>query len=79
MRRDSMPMAKDAGSARHRDENGFLHVMDNPVTREQVAEYYGQEIPNWEALGLIADRIYRMYRPAEELEKAAEAINRLPI
>lgn len=79
MRRDSMPMAKDAGSARHRDENGFLHVMDNPVTREQVAEYYGQEIPNWEALGLAADRIYRMYRPAEELKKAAETINRLPI
>jgi len=74
-----MPMAKDADSARHRDENGFLHVMDNPVTREQVAEYYGHEIPGWEALGLTADRIYRMYRPADELRKAAESINRLPI
>lgn len=79
MKRDSITMAMDAGSARHHDENGFLHVMDNPVTREQVAEYYGHEIPNWEALGLTADRIYRMYRPAEELEKAADTINRLPI
>ena len=79
MRRDRFTLARDAGSARRRDDNGFLHVLDNPVTREQVAEYYGREIPSWEALGLAADRIYRMYRPAEELKKAAETINRLPI
>lgn len=79
MKRDIMAMARDGGSARHRDGNGFLHVLDNPVTREQVAEYYGQEIPDWKALGLEADRVYRMYRPAAELEKAAESINRLPI
>lgn len=67
------------GSARHIDANGFLHVTDNPVTREQVAEYWGAEIPFYRELGLKADKIYRMYRPAEELRAAAPTINRLPI
>ena len=52
MRCDRIRMAKDAASARHKDENGFLHVMDNPISREQVAGYYGNEIVGWQKLGL---------------------------
>lgn len=77
--RDIVTLARDASSARSLDANGFLHVLDNPVTREQVAEYYGSEIPGWEQLGLTPDRIYRLYRPASELRAAAPSINRLPI
>lgn len=78
-RRDSITLNRDAATARNKDENGFLHVLDNPVTREQVAEYWGSEIPGHEELGLEAGKVYRMYRPGEELEKAAASINRLPI
>lgn len=68
-----------APSRRHRDENGFLHVDGCHITREQVAPYYGREIPGWEELGLAPERLYHAYRPAEELEKAAPTINGLPI
>lgn len=66
-------------SARQIDENGFLHVLDNPVSKAQVARYFGAEIPRWRELGLDPDREYMMLRPADELEKAAPTINRLPI
>lgn len=79
MRFDRIRMAKDAASARHKDENGFLHVMDNPISREQVAGYYGNEIVGWQKLGLDPDRLYHLYRPAAELKAAAETFNRLPI
>lgn len=61
------------------DENGFLHVLDNPVSKAQVARYFGAEIPGWQELGLDADGAYMMLRCADELEKAAPTINRLPI
>lgn len=72
-------LALDADSARRVDENGFLHVLDNPVSKAQVARYFGAEIPGWQELGLDKDAAYMMLRPADELEKAAPSINRLPI
>lgn len=68
-----------APSRRHRDENGFLHVDACHITREQVAPYYGREIPGWEALGLDPEKLYHAWRPADELEKAAATVNGLPI
>lgn len=68
-----------APSRRHRDENGFLHVDGCHITREQVAPYYGREIPGWEELGLDPEKLYHAWRPADELEKAAATINGLPI
>ena len=72
-------LALDADSARRVDENGFLHVLDNPVSKAQVARYFGAEIPGWQELGLDPEGAYMMLRPADELEKAASSINRLPI
>jgi hypothetical protein len=69
----------DSQSLRHRDENGYLHVSESPLTKEQVAPYRGDEIPGWEKLGLDPDRVYQVYRPAIELEKAAKTFNGLPI
>ena len=69
----------DAKSARHYDENGFLHVDPCHITKEQVVPYYGREIPGWRELGLEADKIYHVYRPAEELEKAYKTFNGLPL
>ena len=48
------------------DENGYLLVENNPLTKEGVFPYSGAQI------GLEPpDRIFKVYRPAEELQKPA--------
>lgn len=66
-------------SARTIDDNGFLHVTGCAITKEQVAPYFGREIPNWQRLGLNPDSIYKLYRPAAEIKKAIETCNGIPI
>lgn len=73
------PLAFDAGSRRRTDENGFLHVSRSHISREQVTGYLGEEVPGWEALGLDPARLYQVYRPGEELARAAPTCNGLPI
>lgn len=69
----------DAASKRRFDENGFMHVESSHITKEQVAPYRGREIPGWQERGLDPDKIYFGYRPAEELQKAVDTFNGLPI
>lgn len=71
----------DRGSVREKDKNGFLHVKISPLTRVQVAPYYGREIPGYEKLGLDRDKIYYGYRPEEELKKTdtINSVNGIPI
>ena len=68
-------------SVRSIDTNGFLHIKISPFTKEQVAPYYGREIPNWEKLKLDPDKIYYGYRPAEELKKpeTVNSLNGIPV
>lgn len=68
-----------AKSARHKDENGYMHVERSNITKEQIAPYYGDEIAGYEGLGLNPGKVYYMYRPAAELEKAADTFNGLPL
>lgn len=74
-------LAFDRGSVREKDRNGFLHVKISPLTRVQVAPYYGREIPGFEQLGLERDKIYYGYRPEEELKKEStiNSVNGIPI
>ena len=74
-------LAFDKGSVREKDRNGFLHVKISPLTRVQVAPYYGREIPGFEELGLQRDKIYYGYRPEEELKKEStiNSVNGIPI
>lgn len=74
-------LALDKGSVRSVDDNGFLHVRISPLTRVQVAPYYGKEIPGWQKLGLDPDKVYKGYRPESELKKAntVNSINGIPI
>lgn len=74
-------LALDKGSMRSVDENGFLHVKISPLTRVQVAPYYGKEIPGWQSLCLQPDKIYKGYRPESELKKIStvNSINGIPI
>ena len=71
----------DASSVRHFDENGNLHVAISPLTRVQVAPYYGFEVPDWERFGLDPKKIYYGYRCAEELSKpeTVSSVQGIPI
>ena len=66
-------------SRRKIDANGFLKVKSCNLTKEQVACYYGREIPNWKEFGLEANKVYHVYRPEIELAKAVESFNNLPL
>lgn len=72
-------IAFDKKSARSFDANGFLHVELSPISKETINDYFGNEIPGWRKLGLEPERIYKGYRPGEELEKAAPTFNGLNI
>lgn len=74
-------IAFDRASVRTMDGNGFMHVKISPFTKEQVAPYYGREIPGYRELGLDPDKIYYGYRPAEELSKpeTVASINGIPV
>jgi hypothetical protein len=66
-------------SNRRKDENGFLHVDITHISKEDVNEYKGYEIPGYHILGLNANQTYQVYRPGEELAKAAPTFNGLPL
>ena len=74
-------IAFDRASVRTMDDNGFMHVKISPFTKEQVAPYYGREIPGYRELGLDPEKIYYGYRPAEELSKpeTVASINGIPV
>jgi hypothetical protein len=51
-------------SARETDINGFVTVRGNPISKEGVFDYSGAQLG---LTGPDAERVYRVYRPAEEL------------
>lgn len=68
-----------APSNRRYDADGHLHVASNTLTKANICEYYGWEIPGYEALGLDASKLYRMFRDPEELAKAVDTFNGKPV
>lgn len=83
--KDSVGMANDSvfafdrASVRTYDADGMLHVSSTPISKSNVCVYYGKEIPDAEALGLIPDKAYRLLRDPEELRKAAPTFNNKPV
>lgn len=67
------------GSVRTFDEDGRLHIEMTPISKANICEYLGREIPRSEGLGLDPDRRYRLYRDPIELEKGADSFNRVPV
>ena len=57
-----MPQIADK-SARTPDLNGWWEVRDNPITKVGVFDYHGSQLPGCPD----PDRVYRVYRPEEEL------------
>jgi 8-oxo-dGTP pyrophosphatase MutT (NUDIX family) len=72
-------MALDKESVRTIDKDGHLHVSRTPISKAVVNGYLGNEIPDWEALGLDATKIYQLYRDPAELKKSAATFARKPI
>ena len=67
------------GTKREIDDNGYLRVSSCNITKSQIRPYYGREIPGWRDFDLDADTIYNVYCPEEELKKALESFNNLPL
>ena len=67
-------VAFDKASARSYDANGHLIVDSTVITKAAVNPYYGKEIPDYESLGLDAEKIYNMLRDPAELEKGMHTL-----
>lgn len=77
--RDHIDIAFDKASVRRDDADGRLHVDTTNISKANVCPYLGREIPDWQTLGLDADKVYHLYRDPEELERAAPTFNNLPV
>ena len=71
------------GSVRHYDDNGYLYIDKSPVLKAGVLEYLGSEIMDADGtvdgVKVEKDKIYKVYLPIEELEKAKDTFNLKPI
>jgi 8-oxo-dGTP pyrophosphatase MutT (NUDIX family) len=72
-------LAFDKESMREVDGDGRLHVNDANICMARVDEYLGSEIPDADKLNLKPDKKYKLWRNPEELEKAVDSFNQLPI
>lgn len=72
-------LAFDRATVRRIDVDGRMHVEISNISKATVNPYRGSEIPDWEALGLDANRIYFLLRDPQELEKAASTFNNIPL
>lgn len=68
-------LAFDRATVRTIDTYGRMHVAISNISKATVNPYRGNEIPEWESLGLDANRIYFLLRDPQELEKAAPTFN----
>jgi ADP-ribose pyrophosphatase YjhB (NUDIX family) len=75
MASDSQIIAMDRDSVRSFDRDGRMRVAIANLSKEQIRPYVGREMPGWEKLGLDPDKVYNLYCPGEELEKAAATFN----
>lgn len=66
-------------SVRRYDADGHMFVETSRISKANVCPYAGREIPNYQRLGLDADRIYNLYRDPRELEKAADSFAGKPL
>lgn len=62
-------------SVRSYDKDGHLRIARTPISKANICEYYGREIPDSELLGLDADKKYRLLRDPEELKRGANSSN----
>lgn len=66
-------------SMRTVDRFGRMYVATSNISKAVVNPYRGSEIPNSAALGLDPDRVYMLLRHPDELAKAADSFNNIPL
>lgn len=79
MKRPGPVLAFDRASVRRYDDDGRLHVAITNISKANVCQYYGSEIPQWQSLGLDAQKVYRLLRDPAALEAAAPTFNNVPL
>lgn len=72
-------LAFDRASVRRYDDDGRLHVERSNVSKANICQYYGSEIPGFARLGLYPAKIYRLLRDPVELAKAVPTFNNMPL
>ncbi|KVN25625.1 hypothetical protein WJ63_15965 [Burkholderia pyrrocinia] len=77
--KDEIIVAFDKATVRSFDKDGRMRVSISRISKADVNPYWGREIVGGDELGLDPDRVYYVFRPPEELEKAAATFNTLPI
>lgn len=81
---------QNALSERHIDDNGYMHVDRSPILRTGILEYYGSELlpkdkednftaDSIDGFKIDPDKVYKVYISEEELRKAADSFQLLPI
>ncbi|WPQ34370.1 DUF2213 domain-containing protein [Achromobacter xylosoxidans] len=72
-------LALDRATVRTIDADGRMHVEVSNISKATVNPYRGNEIPDWETLGLDPNRVYFLLRDPEELARAAPTFNNIPL
>lgn len=72
-------IAMDRATQRSIDADGRLHVATTPISKANVCEYQGNEIPDGDKLGLDPNKKYKLYRDPDELKKGAKTFNNVPL
>jgi uncharacterized protein len=68
-----------SATERWKDADGRLHVPQSVISRAEISDYLGREIPQWKSLGLDGNRMYPLYRHPDELSAAAGSFHGIPI
>lgn len=76
--RDTPVIALDR-SMRSQDPFGRMKVEWTNISKANVCPYLGREIPGYQALGLDANKIYKLWRHPDELAKAAHTFDMVPL
>lgn len=79
MTRGFAGLAFDKETVRAKDKDGRLHIAMTNISKANICDYFGHEIPGWQELRLDPRKKYRLLRDPKELEKAAHTFNNLPL
>jgi uncharacterized protein len=66
-------------SSRWVDADGRLHCDVVNISRAAINPYAGREIPDFAKYNLNQDKVYQVFRDPDELAKAADTFNNLPV
>jgi hypothetical protein len=76
---DAARIALDRASVRRYDQDGHLFVETANLSAACVSPYNATEIPDWDKLGLDADKVYYLLRDPVALEESAASFCGKPL